>query len=404
MPLFYRFLLFTFGFGSFYSLHAQHVKEGVWRGAIHYDNIEVPFNFVWKSNSAEQASVIIQNGEEQIPISNVTINGDSINIPLHVFDSELKIKYIDNTMTGEWHKNYRATKGPLFTAEYDKPRFKASEAVNPLNIDKKWKLSFQQPMGVETLGVGLLNQIQNKVTGTILTEVGDYRFFEGIIDNDSIKMSSFDGVHAFLFLAKLEKSGITGKLYFEAGYAETFKGAADENATIQDPFEVITIEAEKVKPYYDILTAGSEYDVIDTDSLVGKVVIIQLMGTWCPNSYDQSGFLANWYKKQDPSQIKLIAVTYEPGDKEYALKRITKYTRDMQITYPMYVGGSLSKGQAALAFPNMDKINAFPTLVLIDKKGYIRYIDSYFNGPATGQYYQNFIDEFNEKVNELLNE
>lgn len=383
--------------------YTQVVKEGMWRGSILYDNIEVPFNFRWKSTSQSTAEVTILNGEEQIEINNARISGDSLFVPLGVFDSELRIKYANNRMTGEWHKNYRASNGPAFYATYNQPRFKDSKLVAIPKMDYKWKISFKQPNGAETTAICLIEQHQHKITGSILTEIGDYRYFEGVLGKDSIWMSSFDGVHAFLLKGRYSNKSIKGTLYFEPGYAEHFTAVPDADITLPNPFNILTVEPKIHKPYYDILTAGGEYNAIDTDSLEGKVVVIQLMGTWCPNSFDQTNYLVEWSKTK-PTEVEIIAVTYEPGDKTYAQKRIDSYKRQMNVPYPIYVGGRLSKGQAALAFPNMERINAFPTLVIIDKKGYIRYINSYFNGPATGEYYQAFDKEFNQKIGDLLAE
>ena len=385
------------------SSFGQSLKEGNWKGIIHYDSIEVPFTFELKLTSNEKAEVIISNGNERIEIKNAKINGDSLFVPLGVFDSELRIKYIGNSMTGEWHKNYRSAKGPEFTATFNQPRFDKQSTVKSKSIQPKWNIRLRQPNGVESNAVGLFFQNRDHVTGTILTEVGDYRYFEGVVSKDSILMSSFDGVHAFLLTGKLQKDTWKGTLYYEPGYSESWVGTYDNEASIPDPFTLVTVEPGMFRPYYDILTAGGKYNSIDTDSLYGKVIIIQLMGTWCPNSLDQTHYLVEWAKSK-PKDVKLLAVTYEPGNKEYAEKRIKNYKEMIGIPYSIYVGGSLSKGQAALAFPNMDRINAFPTLVIIDKQGYIRYIDSYFNGPATEEYYKQFDKEFNDRIISLLAE
>ncbi|MEQ8927593.1 MAG: hypothetical protein RLO81_17385, partial [Fulvivirga sp.] len=103
--------------------------------------------------------------------------------------------------------------------------------------------------------------------------------------------------------------------------------------------------------------------------------------------------------------VEVLAVTYEPNfSTEYGLQRIESYKRDMQIPYEIKLGGELSKGQAALALPYLEKINAFPTLVLIDKYGFIRYQFDYFNGPATDQYYEEFKKEFLLAINTLAEE
>lgn len=399
-----RFLLITISFEILFKAAISQPIEGKWRGAIHYDNIEVPFAFeVLKSTDSLTELLIISSGDT-MEINNARLKGDSLFVPLGVFDSELRIRYTNTEMSGEWHKNYQQLPGPLFTATYKQDIFSNhSVSMAPVEIEDRWRITLMQPSGGISKALGLFEQHENQIAGTILTEVGDYRYFEGMIMNDSIVMSSFDGVHAFLFAGSYHVTGWKGRLYYEPGYYENWEAMYDNTYELTDPFELITTEPGASRPYYDILTAGGNYNIINTDSLAGKVVVIQLMGTWCPNSFDQTNYLVNWCKSK-PEDVKMIAVSYEPGDKSYAHQRLEKYKKQMKIPYPMYVGGSLSKGQAALAFPTIDRINAFPTLVMIDKKGFIRYICSYFNGPATGDYYLKFGTEFEKRIEELRNE
>lgn len=386
------------------NLMAQSIENGNWRGTIHYQSVEVPFTFSFENTSDSTAVVIIRNGEEEIKIDNVIIEKDIVIIPMYAFDAVIKAKYKNGKMYGEWHKNYKNSKGPTFTAEFNMPRFpiypKGLKFIRP-----NWDITFMQPNGQYSKAVGLFEQVgNNSFTGTIMTEVGDFRYFEGVLYGDSMKMSSFDGVHGFLMLGEFLEDKWQGDFHYENGYSEKWTATYNSEAALTNPLSLIKVDPETHKPYYDILTAGGEYNAIETDLLEDKVVIIQLMGTWCPNSLDQTNYLTKWYASQNKDGIELLAVTYEPGDKNYSQQRINSYSKLLNITYPMYIGGSLSKGQAALAFPNMGKINAFPTLVIIDKQGYIRYIHSYFNGPATGGYYQEFDTVFNEIVTELLSE
>ena len=52
-----------------------------------------------------------------------------------------------------------------------------------------------------------------RVTGTFLTETGDYRYLEGVVDGDSLKLSCFDGSHAFLFHAALDQDSFRGRFW-----------------------------------------------------------------------------------------------------------------------------------------------------------------------------------------------
>ena len=94
---------------------AQTIKNGAWRGIIHYETVEVPFIFNLKNTSDSTTTVIIRNAEEEIHIKNVVIKGDSINIPMYVFDAEIKAILHEDKMIGVWHKNYKESAGTTFS-------------------------------------------------------------------------------------------------------------------------------------------------------------------------------------------------------------------------------------------------------------------------------------------------
>ena len=106
-----------------------------------------------------------------------------------------------------------------------------------------------------------------------------------------------------------------------------------------------------------------------------------------------------------PEGVEILASSYEANySQEYGLSRIEEYVADIEIPYEVVLGGRLSKRAAAMPFPFMDRIEAFPTLIIVDKQGYARYVHSYFTGPATGPYYDAFDLRFNEIINELVSE
>ncbi|MEO1256187.1 MAG: TlpA disulfide reductase family protein, partial [Bacteroidota bacterium] len=236
-------------------------------------------------------------------------------------------------------------------------------------------------------------------------EVSDYRYFEGILEVDSISLSSFDGAHSFALTGKKSEEGWSGKMVYDNGYEEPWEATYDENVSLIDPFEMVTVEPGKYKPYYDLLGAGEGKNAIKADKYNGKVLVIQLFGTWCPNSHDQTKYLTEWYHENNDRGVEILAASFEANySQAYGLNRLEKYREVNEIPYDLVLGGRLSKTGAAMPFPFMNKIAAFPTLVILDKQGYVRYVHSYFNGPATGAYYQAFDQQFNEKIDLLINE
>ena len=74
------------------------------------------------------------------------------------------------------------------------------------------------------------------------------------------------------------------------------------------------------------------------------------------------------------------------------------------VGYDYVIAGVYDKKEAAKTLPMLNHIISFPTTIFIDKKGKVRKIHTGFSGPATGNYYEEFVDNFNSFMNQLLNE
>ncbi len=382
---------------------SQFIKSGQWRGVISYDSAEVPFIFEVGYPSGDSPEITILNGSDRRVIKNVEIKDDSIIVPLDPFDVEIRASFSAMGMSGVYNKYYRDLSIP-FKADFGRTRMKKNSVRPFAPIEERWSITFSPETPGMSKGVGLFKQQGHIVSGTIMTEVSDYRFFEGILDGDSMKLSCFDGAHAFAFLGKRSPEGWSGEMIYDNGYSEPWQATYDSEAELKDPFEMVKVDPGTHKPYYDLLGASQGKDAIDPSKYEGKVLIIQLFGTWCPNSHDQTKYLVEWYQK-NKDRVSILASSYEANySQEYGLERLEKYRVVNEIEYDLILGGRLSKTGAATPFPFMNRIEAFPTLVILDKQGYVRYVHSYFNGPATGEYYRSFDQRFNEIVDLLVAE
>jgi len=74
------------------------------------------------------------------------------------------------------------------------------------------------------------------------------------------------------------------------------------------------------------------------------------------------------------------------------------------VPYDFVIAGTNDKEKASLTLPALNKIISFPTTIFIGKDGKVKHIHTGFSGPGTGIYYDQFIQYFNETVNELLAE
>jgi len=144
---------------------------------------------------------------------------------------------------------------------------------------------------------------------------------------------------------------------------------------------------------------------INDERFKNKVVIVQLMGSWCPNCMDETVFLSEYYNKNRQRGIEIVSLAYEYStDIERSKKSLRKFQQGFNVQYPMLITGVAVTDslRTEKTLPQLTPIKAFPTSIIIDKKGKVRKIETSFNGPGTGEHYLDYKKEFEETINDLL--
>lgn len=228
------------------------------------------------------------------------------------------------------------------------------------------------------------------------------------MDGDSLKLSTFDGAHAFLFEAKATDSTLNGYFYSGNHWKEPFK--AKLNNAYKLPNEENLTSIKKGYEYFDFSfpdTSGRIYSFSDPE-FQDKVTIIQIMGTWCPNCLDESKYFVKYLKENPHKDIQIIALAFEVAKtREIAHEHINRLKERIGIEYPILLaqyGNIANKVLAQQKLPMLDHIIAYPTTIFIDKNRKVRKIHTGFNGPATGKNYEEFTNEFEIFINSLLTE
>lgn len=120
---------------------------------------------------------------------------------------------------------------------------------------------------------------------------------------------------------------------------------------------------------------------------------------------DETRFLAPWYDQNKNRGIEIIGLAYErKPDFKYASERVKRMIEKLDVSYDFVIAGTDDKATASSTLPMLNRIAAFPTTIFIGKDGLVKKIHTGFSGPGTGEYYEQFKEEFNQTINELLAE
>ncbi|MFQ3213981.1 MAG: thiol-disulfide isomerase/thioredoxin [Marivirga sp.] len=379
---------------------------GLWIGKIIMQEQEMPFKLLIEEDGNDQITATVINGVEKIVLDEITRTGDSLHIPMNVFDISLDLLIKKNTLTGSYTKHYEENYVLPVTFSKGNERFTIKdEAANTSDFGGTWEVTFIYPEEQDTTkAVGIFEQNGTDVTGTFLTPLGDYRYLAGVVDGNELKLSTFDGNHAFLFKAIIQDDGtLKGDFYSGKEWYESWSGFRNLEAALPSPDSLTYLKKGYDRVYFEFPDlAGNNYK-FPNDSLKGKVVILQIFGTWCPNCMDETKFLSDWYEQNKEKDVAIIGLAYEAKDDfDYAKGRVEKMINKWNVGYNFLIAGHNDKEAASQSLPMLNKIISFPTMVIIDKNGEVARIHTGFSGPGTGKYYDDFVAEFTKTMDALL--
>ena len=134
----------------------------------------------------------------------------------------------------------------------------------------------------------------------------------------------------------------------------------------------------------------------------GKVVIVSLTGTWCPNCHDEAPFLAQLYRDYRGKGLEIVALDFEEPAQLKDLSRVRGFIKQYGITYPFLIAGDTD--HEAEAFPQATNLNTFPAMFVLGKDGRVRATHAGYASKATGPYYMQEQKEFLAEIDRLLAE
>jgi thiol-disulfide isomerase/thioredoxin len=399
-----RFLLLLFLLFSHFTFTQTKavIKTGKWSGQLAMnDRLFTPFTLEISEVSAKKIIEIV-NGKERIPLQ-LTNEGDSVTGRFPEFDAFLKFKFNENgeELRGYWLNLNKKTQTKIpINAWLEKTVTEFAPETS--NINGKWRATFSPNSENPDVTVGIFEQKAGIINGTFLTETGDYRFLSGTVGAGQFSMSTFNGSWAFLFEGKVVNDSIYGKFYSGPNYQTEWVAVKDPNATLRDPSKLTYIENEKDFNFSSLKTLKRKsFDAKKFGK--NKVVLFQIMGTWCPNCIDELHYFKELHKKYNNQGLEIVALAYEVGTNEKSqIKRLKAFKKRLKVPYEIVLAGTSSKDVASSHFPMLNGIMSFPTSVVVARNGKIEYVHTGFSGPATGEVYENYTKEMDELIKTLL--
>jgi thiol-disulfide isomerase/thioredoxin len=385
----------------------QGLKDGLWRAELTVHEKKVPVLLEVTSGDTDNPTLYLINGEERVELTGISYRADSIEIPINAYDAVIRGYYNESLIEGRFIRNFiDQDPGIPFSAEWGNTlRFAESSSPASADPEGKWDLLFISDSGDTIKNVGIFSSQGQTVSGSVLTSTGDLRYLEGAVTDSGFQLSAFSGLSPYLIEVQFSGDNeFTGFLYTSRSKTR-LHGLRNDGASLPDPYSLTWLKEGYDRIGFSFPNLKGQMISPEDDAYQGKVVIISILGSWCPNCLDEMEFLVPWYRENHHRGVEIIGLAFErKDDPGYVSKVLSNLINRYNIPFEILFAGTTGAESTAKALPAINRIASYPTTIFIDKKGLVRKIHTGFNGPATGIYFEEFKRDFNRFMDQLLAE
>lgn len=341
------------------------------------------------------------NADECQSFSGIRQVGDSLVFELADYAATISAVAEGDSLIGQYHNVGR--RGPR-AIPFRAQRGSWPVVRAPRSLLGDWDAFFQGTVEATPRILRFRNGPRG-LEGTIISNSGDYGRFGGAVVGDSFAIAHFDG--SFVYLLAGRQRGDTLRGVFHAGLRSQTPFVAIRSTGrphLTPPTEVVRADSSLPLQFAFPDLSGT---IVGSDDprFQGKVVVVDIFGTWCPTCHDAAPALVQLYRDYHSRGLEVVGLAFEAiGDTAIDAPLVRRYRDKFAIPFPLLLAGVSDQDAVSAALPQLTGAIAFPTTIFIGRSGRIRQIHAGFYGPATGRQHEALVREFRREVERLLSE
>jgi thiol-disulfide isomerase/thioredoxin len=285
-------------------------------------------------------------------------------------------------------------------------------AANVPNIDGTWIIPTESPKGEHAWRL-VIRQNGGDVSATILRVDGDTGTLHGSYQDGRFIVSHFQELRPAMLEITPERDN-TLTLKFFSNHVSAPPGTAfvvwhavrpgQVASTPQpDDFAAHTVVRDPRRPFP---FSGKDLDgklVTNLDPRFrGKVVLVNITGSWCPNCHDEAPFLAELYSKYHAQGLEIVALDFEEPEQITNLTRLHAFIQRYKLDYTFLIAGIPADLNQKL--PQVENLNAWPTTFFLNRQGLVRRVETGFPSSGSTEYHSDVKAAYVQTIETLLAE
>ena len=381
---------------------AQSVN-GLWDATVLVNNgaLEIPFRFEL-SGSGSNVKGSFFNGDDKVTSTTGSLENGTLSLSFDEYGTKLDATVTDGRIEGQYSRGTRGAPYP-FQAKRFTP-VQVGETNIP-SIAGLWNVQVGKSSKGEAAWQLIVRQSGAEASAAILRIDGDTGTLTGSYRDGTFVLSHFSGARPLrleltpgadgtLAVVQNKDNPLTA-LRAEQAIAKGLPQPSDPSrfTSVKDPTESFRFSF----PDLDGKT------VSNTDPrFQGKVVIVSISGSWCPNCHDEAPFLVELYKKYRKQGLEIVSLSFEEEAQMKNPVRLRAFNKRYGIDYTVLIPGEPKELNDKV--PQGVNLSSFPTTFFLGRDGKVRSAHAGFPGKASGTFHTEAKEEITSLVERLLAE
>jgi thiol-disulfide isomerase/thioredoxin len=382
-------------------VEAQSIS-GLWDASVVVNGgIEVPFRFeIAGSGTSIKGSFF--NGDEKVTSTTGSFENGALTLSFDEYGTKVEATLKDGRLEGQYSRGTRGAPYP-FQAKRFAPAPVGDAPIPP--IAGLWNIQVGKSSKGEAAWQLIVRQSGAEASAAILRVDGDTGTLTGTYRDGKFVLSHFSGARPL----RLELTPASdGTLSVVQNKDNPFTAVRADQARAKglpqpsDPSRFTSVK-DPTEPFRFSFPDLNGRVVSNTDDKFrGKVVIVSISGSWCPNCHDEAPFLGELYKKYRSRGLEIVSLSFEEEAQLKNPVRLRAFMKRYGIEYTVLIPGEPK--DLAERVPQGVNLSSFPTTFFIGRDGRVRAVHAGFPGKASGEFHAQAKEESTATVERLLAE
>ncbi|MEO7155960.1 MAG: TlpA disulfide reductase family protein [Vicinamibacterales bacterium] len=373
---------------------------GLWDAAVVVNGLEIPFRFEISGGDVTPSGWFF-NGDEKVTSTAGKFENGALTLNFDHYATALEASVVNGRLAGIYNRG--ASFYPFYARRFTPPTAFPNEVPA---IDGLWQIGNVASNKGEAAWRFIVRQSGAEVTAAILRVDGDTGALAGTYRNGKFIVSHFSGARPLVLELTPQKDGSLEILRNRTEKMIAVKAADAKLKDVPEPTDPSRHSSVKnpTEPFKFAFPDITGKLVSSTDERFrGKVVIVGIGGSWCPNCHDEAPFLSELYTKYGAKGFEIVELSFEEdAQKAKGYPRLIAFNQRYGVNFTVLLAGD--QADVADKVPQIHNLNSFPTTIFIGKDGLVRGVHAGFAGAASGAFHETAKEEITATVERLLAE